>query len=251
MGIDAASCPTRTSSITRTPTCAGRAGPIPFLARRDGRSDRLRPGRAARARRRRRVAARRPLASASDEVYGQGGLLVRYLIRTPGHRRVPAILRTVARAPGSERCSARTRGFWGMPLEGVWADPGRHGTERGGEADLKICPCSLPPLGARRPCPPTIAPARLTGRCPGDRWRARSRSRRRPVRSAEHHQALRRRPCRRSCGKGVLARLGSTRRVVRPGVARGAAIGAIRIGKLRRRAARPAPARFRVQHRFT
>ena len=80
----------------------------------------------------------------SDQVYGQGGLFVRYLIRTYG---IDAFLDYYDQSPERRDPAlfgANFESYWGVPLDDVWAaanaEPGY------GQADEKICPCSLPPL---------------------------------------------------------------------------------------------------------
>jgi hypothetical protein len=82
----------------------------------------------------------------SDEVYLQGGLLARYLIRTSG---VDAFLRYYEQSP-EERdpalFAANFHAFWGMTVDDVWA--AMHTEVPGTGTDFKICPCSLPPPAA-------------------------------------------------------------------------------------------------------
>jgi hypothetical protein len=88
--------------------------------------------------------------SASDgrlDVYTEGGLFVRYLIRTQG---IDAFVRYYRQAPGrrdpalfAENFSA----FWNMRIDDVWA--AMHVVGPGAaEIDAPICPCSLPALAA-------------------------------------------------------------------------------------------------------
>src|SRR5262249_35213029 len=92
----------------------------------------------------------------SDQVYGQGGLFVRYLIRTYG---IDAFLGYYDESPERRDPAlfgANFESFWGMPLDDVWA--AANAAPAPGEADEKICPCSLPPLAAD--APPANDPAR-------------------------------------------------------------------------------------------
>jgi len=80
----------------------------------------------------------------SDQVYGQGSLFVRYLIRTYG---IDAFLRYYEQSPERRDPAlfgANFQSFWGVPLDDVWA--AAHAEPEPGQADLKICPCSLPAL---------------------------------------------------------------------------------------------------------
>ncbi|HLK90142.1 MAG TPA: hypothetical protein VKZ18_09620 [Polyangia bacterium] len=83
-------------------------------------------------------------AVASDDyAYGQGGLFVRYLIRTQG---IDAVVRYYAQAPGRRDpalFAANFAAFWNLSLDDAWAAmhvvaPGAAST------DSPICPCSLP-----------------------------------------------------------------------------------------------------------
>ncbi|HEX3901206.1 MAG TPA: hypothetical protein VH853_00040 [Polyangia bacterium] len=83
--------------------------------------------------------------AADEEVYGQGGLLTRYLIRTQG---IDAFVRYYRQAPAQRDpalFAANFAAFWNMSIDDVWAavhtiPPASDGT------DQTICPCSLPPL---------------------------------------------------------------------------------------------------------
>ena len=83
----------------------------------------------------------------SGDVYDQGGLLARYLIRTQG---IDAWLRYYRQAPALRDPAvfgANFQAFWGTPIDAVWAamhvpPTGSVGT------DEPICPCSLPALVA-------------------------------------------------------------------------------------------------------
>jgi hypothetical protein len=80
----------------------------------------------------------------SDQVYGQGGLFVRSLIRTYG---IDEFLRYYEQSPERRDPAlfgANFESFWGMRLDDVWA--AANAEPAYGEADEKICPCSLPPL---------------------------------------------------------------------------------------------------------
>src|SRR6185437_9367581 len=84
---------------------------------------------------------------APEEAYQQGGLLVRYLIRTQG---IDAFLRYYEQSPERRDpavFAANFQSFWGMSLDDVWG--AMHVQAPGAPyADSKICPCSLPPLPA-------------------------------------------------------------------------------------------------------
>jgi hypothetical protein len=89
-------------------------------------------------------------ASASDgrhDVYSEGGLLVRYLIRTQG---IDAFLRYYRQAPGRRDPALFAQNFssfWNMSIDDVWA--AMHVIGPGAaETDAPICPCSLPVLAA-------------------------------------------------------------------------------------------------------
>jgi hypothetical protein len=80
----------------------------------------------------------------SDQVYGQGGLFVRYLIRTYG---IDLYLRYYEQSPERRDPAlfgANFQSFWGVPLDDVWA--AAHAEPEAGQADEKICPCSLSAL---------------------------------------------------------------------------------------------------------
>ena len=83
-------------------------------------------------------------AVASDDyAYGQGGLFVRYLIRTQG---IDAFVRYYRQAPARHDpalFAANFSAFWNMSIDDAWAAmhvvaPGAAST------DSPICPCSLP-----------------------------------------------------------------------------------------------------------
>jgi hypothetical protein len=82
------------------------------------------------------------------EVYAQGGAFARHLIRRFG---IEAFLSYYEQSP-ERRDPALFGGnflsFWGTTVDDVWAeihDPSGNGIASG---DMKICPCSLPPLAA-------------------------------------------------------------------------------------------------------
>ncbi len=84
--------------------------------------------------------------AASDrrlDVYRQGGLLVRYLIRTQG---IDAFVRYFRQAPGRRDpalFATNFSAFWNMNIDDVWA--AMHVVAPGAaEIDAPICPCSLP-----------------------------------------------------------------------------------------------------------
>jgi hypothetical protein len=85
-----------------------------------------------------------PQAVMSDEyAYGQGGLFVRYLIRTQG---VDAFVRYYRQAPARRDpalFAANFSAFWNMSLDDAWT--AMHTVGPGAAAtDAPICPCSLP-----------------------------------------------------------------------------------------------------------
>jgi hypothetical protein len=77
------------------------------------------------------------------DVYSEGGLFVRYLIRTQG---IDALVRYYRQAPGRRDqalFAANFSAFWSMSIDDVWTamhvvSPGAATT------DAPICPCSLP-----------------------------------------------------------------------------------------------------------
>ena len=84
----------------------------------------------------------------SNDVYDQGGIFVRYLIRTYG---IDAFLRYYEQSPeqrDSALFAANFQSFWNLSLDGVWT--AIHTPPPGAlpVAETKICPCSLPPLEA-------------------------------------------------------------------------------------------------------
>jgi hypothetical protein len=83
----------------------------------------------------------------SDQVYDQGGLLARYLIRTQG---IDAWVRYYRQAPelrDPALFAANFQAFWGMTIDAVWA--AMHVPPAGSvDMDEPICPCSLPALVA-------------------------------------------------------------------------------------------------------
>jgi hypothetical protein len=79
----------------------------------------------------------------SDEVQSQGGLFVRWLIRTHG---VDAFLRYYEQSPERRDPAlfgANFESFWGSSMDDAWGQA--HGGVYSGY-DNKICPCSLPAL---------------------------------------------------------------------------------------------------------
>jgi hypothetical protein len=81
---------------------------------------------------------------ASADVYGEGGLLVRHLIRTQG---IDAFLRYYEQSPERRDPAlfgANFESFWGVPLDDVWTEI--HTPPASAVVDQKICPCSLPAL---------------------------------------------------------------------------------------------------------
>jgi hypothetical protein len=93
------------------------------------------------------------LESASDDVTIQGGIFVRYLIRTYG---IDAFLRYYEQSP-EERdpalFAANFQSFWNVSLDAVWTTI--HvlptGIVPAALYETKICPCSLPPLDPTGP----------------------------------------------------------------------------------------------------
>ncbi|HSY41142.1 MAG TPA: hypothetical protein VLA79_16495, partial [Polyangia bacterium] len=86
------------------------------------------------------------LAIASlDYAYDQGGLFVRYLIRTQG---IDAFVRYYRQAPGRRDpalFAANFSAFWGMSVDDAWA--AMHTVGPGvATTDSLICPCGLPVL---------------------------------------------------------------------------------------------------------
>ncbi len=77
-----------------------------------------------------------------DYGYGQGGLFVRYLIRTQG---IDAFVRYYRQAPGRRDpalFAANFSAFWGMSIDDAWA--AMHTVGPGvATTDSPICPCSL------------------------------------------------------------------------------------------------------------
>jgi hypothetical protein len=83
-------------------------------------------------------------AVTSDEyAYGQGGLFVRYLIRTQG---IDAFVRYYAQAPGRRDpalFAANFSAFWNMSMDNAWT--AMHTVGPGAASvNAPICPCSLP-----------------------------------------------------------------------------------------------------------
>jgi hypothetical protein len=85
------------------------------------------------------------VAAASSDVYYEGGLLSRYLIRTQG---IDAFVRYYEQAPESRDpavFAANFEAFWEMTIDEAWTE--MHVPPAGsGGMDQTICPCSLPPL---------------------------------------------------------------------------------------------------------
>lgn len=78
-----------------------------------------------------------------DYGFGQGGLFVRYLIRTRG---VDAFVRYYRQAPGRADpalFAANFSAFWNMSIDDVWTAMHTVGPGAAG-SDEPICPCSLP-----------------------------------------------------------------------------------------------------------
>jgi hypothetical protein len=100
------------------------------------------------------------LESSSDQVYIQGGIFVRYLIRTYG---IDAFLRYYEQSPEQRDpalFAANFQSFWGTTLDDAWTaihvlPPG---VVPAAAYETKICPCSLPPLDPAGPV--TNDPAR-------------------------------------------------------------------------------------------
>ena len=86
--------------------------------------------------------------TSSSDVYDQGGIFVRYLIRSYG---IDAFLRYYEQSPERRDpalFAANFQSFWSLALDDVWT--AIH-TVPPGEllvAETRICPCSLPPLEA-------------------------------------------------------------------------------------------------------
>ena len=79
----------------------------------------------------------------TENVYGHGGLLVRYLIRTQG---IDQVLRYYEQSPERRDPAlfgANFESFWGVPFDDVWSAAHAAATPA---SDYKICPCALPPL---------------------------------------------------------------------------------------------------------
>ena len=79
----------------------------------------------------------------TENLYGHGGLFVRYLIRTQG---IDQFLRYYEQSPERRDPAlfgANFESFWGMPLDDVWAAARAAATA---PSDYRICPCPLPPF---------------------------------------------------------------------------------------------------------
>jgi hypothetical protein len=79
----------------------------------------------------------------TPDTTAEGGILVRYLIRTQG---IDAFLRYYEQSPERRDpalFAANFQRFWGLNLDDVWAAAHR---SRPGTIDDKICPCSLAPV---------------------------------------------------------------------------------------------------------
>jgi len=83
----------------------------------------------------------------SPELYTEGGLFVRYLVRTQG---IDAFVRYYEQAPERRDpalFAANFSSFWNMSVDDVWT--AMHTPQMGDAAtDAAICPCSLPALAA-------------------------------------------------------------------------------------------------------
>ena len=91
------------------------------------------------------------------DVYGQGGLFARYLIRTQG---IDAFVRYYRQAPGRRDpalFAANFSAFWNMTVDDVWA--AMHVVQPGAASkDDSICPCSLSALPTDgQPIPSDVA----------------------------------------------------------------------------------------------
>ena len=79
------------------------------------------------------------------DVYSEGGLFARYLIRTQG---IDAFVRYYRQAPSCRDpalFAANFSAFWNMTVDDVWA--AMHVVQPGAAStDDAICPCSLPAL---------------------------------------------------------------------------------------------------------
>jgi hypothetical protein len=80
-----------------------------------------------------------------QDVYTEGGLLARYLIRTQGTERFVDYYRQAPQRRDPALFAENFLNFWNMSIDDVWAamhvvDPGAAST------DASICPCSLPAL---------------------------------------------------------------------------------------------------------
>ncbi len=100
------------------------------------------------------------LESDSDDVYVQGGIFVRYLIRTYG---IDSFLQYYEQSPEQRDpalFAANFQSFWSVTLDEVWT--AIHALPPGivpaAMYETKICPCSLPPLAPTGPV--TNDPAR-------------------------------------------------------------------------------------------
>jgi hypothetical protein len=80
-----------------------------------------------------------------QDVYGEGGLLARYLIRTEGIDPFVRYYRQAPRRRDPALFAENFFNFWNMSIDDVWA--AMHVVEPGAATtDASICPCSLPAL---------------------------------------------------------------------------------------------------------
>ncbi len=180
---------------------------------------------------------------ASADVYGEGGLLVRHLIRTQG---IDAFLRYYEQSPERRDPAlfgANFESFWGMPLDDVWTDDPRH--RRRASWSTRRSVRARSPRWCRTPRWSTIQRARPTGRCPTSA----ATIARIHVAALSDPRASATAPATSSSLFGKV----SWRASIRPrggtscAAARGGQADRVRSGPLRRRHALPAPGRLRAQ----
>ncbi len=86
--------------------------------------------------------------ASSSDLYDQGGIFVRYLIRSYG---IDAFLRYYEQSPERRDpafFAANFQSFWNLALDDVWTAIHTVPVGELAVAETKICPCSLPPLEA-------------------------------------------------------------------------------------------------------
>jgi hypothetical protein len=86
------------------------------------------------------------LESASDDVYVQGGIFVRYLIRTYG---IDAFLRYYEQSPEQRDpalFAANFQAFWNVTMDDAWTAAHTLPPGMVSPGETKICPCALPAL---------------------------------------------------------------------------------------------------------